>query len=147
MSLLLVDIKLKVYWCLYYSLTFPFVVAYYHCCCILPPGTADWHHLRRFSFTSSQAHHAFVAAIPPAFRLKSHWRKVVAHLFGEMEFMEKLNLLSIASDTGDEDEMNREQRVDNDENQNSSRFPSLDEFVRNFDRTILTSETQSEKSA
>ena len=45
-------------------------------------GTADWHYLRKFSLTSSQAHGAFVKAFP-AFKNNASWISVAKYLYGE----------------------------------------------------------------
>jgi hypothetical protein len=44
-------------------------------------GTADWHYLRKFSLTSSQAHMAFIKAFP-AYQDHIAWIEVAKYLYG-----------------------------------------------------------------
>ena len=54
-------------------------------------GTADWHYLRKFSLTSSQAHQAFVSAFP-AFKDDEAWIAVAEYLYGKDTWRETLNI-------------------------------------------------------
>ena len=54
-------------------------------------GTADWHYLRKFSLTSSQAHKAFILAFPD-YRTNESWVAVGRYLYGD-DWKEKLNVV------------------------------------------------------
>ena len=54
-------------------------------------GTADWHWLRKFSLTSSQAHHAFKQAIPLN-QNDEAWIDVAEYLHGTSNWRSDLKL-------------------------------------------------------
>ena len=56
-------------------------------------GTADWHYLRKFSLTSSQAHKAFVLAFPD-YQTNESWIAVARYVYGDERWREKLNVVS-----------------------------------------------------
>ena len=61
-------------------------------CCFIFVGTADWHYLRKFSLTSSQAHKAFTLAFP-AYKTNESWIAVAKYLYGDNEWKQKLNVV------------------------------------------------------
>ena len=66
-------------------------------------GTADWHYLRKFSLTSSQAHHAFRQAIE-LHQDDDAWIDVAKYLHGTRSWRSDLNLpLNEQGNNNDED--------------------------------------------
>ena len=59
---------------------------------IIVEGTADWHYMRKFSLTSSQASKAFVLAFPD-YKNDESWICVAKYLYGD-DWREKLNVAS-----------------------------------------------------
>ena len=62
-------------------------------------GTADWHYLRKFSFTSSQANGSFVAAFPE-YQDNESWVAVARYLYGEDQWRTKLKVGSCVGTVG-----------------------------------------------
>ena len=58
-------------------------------------GTADWHYLRKFSLTSSQAHRAFKRGFS-MFQNDPAWINVAKYLYGEESWRKELGLPSAA---------------------------------------------------
>ncbi len=63
-------------------------------------GTADWHWLRKFSLTSSQAHGSFVKAIV-LFHDDPAWRRVAEYLYGP-DWEQKLGIEKPDDETNDD---------------------------------------------
>ncbi len=95
-------------------------------------GTADWHHLRKFSFTSSQAYFAFVKAFH-LFKNDESWIEVAKFIWGERDWRSALDLGPADNDEDDAtDEDEDEERV------------KIDEYFQNF---ILSDEDHSSEAA
>ena len=81
-------------------------------------GTADWHYLRKFSLTSSQAHIAFKKAFP-AFREDESFIAVAKYMFGDENW--KSSLLTQQQQQQDDEQINDEQvELNNDDDSSSS---------------------------
>ena len=89
-------------------------------------GTADWFWKRRFSFTSSQAHGAFTAAIV-LFKDDPNWISIAEYLFGSRW---RLALGLHETEHNDNDNVNDEASDSNEES-------AYELFIRNFDCTTL----------
>lgn len=55
-------------------------------------GTADWHYMRKFSLTSSQAHRSFDAAFP-AFKADADFIAIAKYLYGENDWQKTLGVV------------------------------------------------------
>ncbi len=71
-------------------------------------GTADWHYLRKFSLTSSQAHGAFEVAFPD-FKENESWIAVAKYLYGRDDWRQALlHVTDAAAEIQEADDGNEE---------------------------------------
>jgi hypothetical protein len=88
------------------------------------PGTADWHYLRKFSLTSSQAHGCFIAAFP-FFKHSEAWKSIAQYIYGDnyRNILLKTNSSEVSHGAEEECERN------SDNNPMKSMLSFLQEFV------------------
>ena len=92
----------------------------------LRQGTSDWHWLRKFSLTSSQANGSFVKAFP-LFLEDNDWINVATYLYGE-NWSDKL--LSTTSSNTTNNSENHEQEED--EDSNSAPVPTFFNYISTY---------------
>ena len=88
-------------------------------------GTADWHFLRKFSFTSSQAYFSFKKAFP-LFKENESWQKVAKYLWGENGWEEALGIRQTPNEEGNNDDTSS---IAPPEEEN---IPSIESFIFNY---------------
>ena len=99
-------------------------------------GTADWHHLRRFSFTSSQAFFAFAKAFQLFYQHSHAWREVAKFLYGQ-NWRNEMSLQTSALDDDDSaddnaSENDADELVNEDDLDSTSPGEKIKKFIQDY---------------